>query len=286
MYNVAIIKKTIKYVIVSAIIGMAQSCGNGNGNLAQDLLSQAQTAYEAGNYNLSVQLLDSLKKVSDDLDLLKKGLNLRTLNQEGLIKLEIAQNDSLITVLEEENKGLSGNFKYFKHKDMVEGFYVHKSIAGDVEKTDRSTLEPRIDENDMFYLVSYLTGHDVKHTCVKLNSNAGAVSTSTVAYDKAQNYRYNSGGVTYESITFTNAQCDTLGCFVTNNENAKISIVYQGKKSYSTPLNDKYKKAVAETYRYAKNKQNGKAAIKKRMFLEQKLELAKKQIEQTKVVEQ
>ena len=41
-------------------------------------------------------------------------------------------------------------------------------------------------------------------------------------------------------------------------------------------------KAINETYRFATNKNRGKSAIKKKMFLEQKLQLAQKQIEQTK----
>lgn len=281
MFNVTTIKKTVKNIFILTILGIAQSCANNNDNI--DLLSQAQTAYEVGNYTLSIQLLDSLKKTSDNLETLKKGLHLRTLNQEGIIKNEIAQNDSLISVLEEENKLYDGKFKYIKHKDMVEGYFIHKSIVGDIENTERTIIEPRIDENDVFYLVSYLTGRDVKHTRVKLNTKSGSVSSNAVAYDKAQNYRYNSGGITYESITFNNAQCDTLGCFVANNANSKISLVFQGKKSYSIVLNDKYKKAIAETYQCATNKTRGKAAIKKRMFLENKLKLAQKQIEQTMI---
>ena len=50
-------------------------------------------------------------------------------------------------------------------------------------------------------------------------------------------------------------------------------------------LNIKHVTAIAETYRHATNKTQGKAAIQKRMFLQQKLELAKKQIEQTKITE-
>ena len=283
MFNVVITKKTVKNIALLAFLGFVQSCGSGNDN--ENLLSQAQSAYESGNYTLSIQLLDSLNKTSDDIERLKKGLHLRTLNQEGIIKNEIAQNDSLIAVLEEENKLYDGKFKYIKHKDMVEGFYVHKTIAVDIDNTERTIIEPRIDENDMFFMVSYLTGRDVKHTSIKLNAKSGSVSSKTVAYDKARNYRYNSGGVVYESITFDNAQCDTLGCFIADNIDSEINVVFQGKKSHTIVLNDKYKNAIAETYRCATNKTKGKAAIKKRMFLENKLKLAQKQIEQTKITD-
>lgn len=283
MFNEVTIKKFIKKIAVVSFIATVQSCGNTNES-AINLFNQAQALYEVGEYDKSILLLDSLKKNhTDDIDLLKKGLHLRTLNQEKQIKAEIAQNDSLIAVLENENIAYNGKFQYIKHKDMVEGFYVHKSIAKDVDKTEKTIIEPRIDENDMFYLVSYLTGHDIKHTSVKLASNNSTVVSSSVPYDKAQNYRYNSGGTMYEIVTFNNNQCDTLGYFVSKNENSIIKVIYQGKKSYATQLNSKYIKAIAETYRYATNKLKGKAAIKKRMFLVRKLELAQKQIEQTKI---
>lgn len=283
MFNVVTTKKIIKSIAILAFVSIVQSCGNNSNNI--DLLSQAQSAYEIGNYTLSMQLLDSLKQNSDDIEQLKKGLHLRTLNQESIIKNEIAINDSLITVLEKENMLYDGKFKYIKHKDMVEGYYVHKTIAGDAGNTERTIIEPRIDENDMFYMVSYLSGKDVKHTSVALKTKSGLVTSKTIAYDNARNYRYNSGGVTYESITFDNAQCDTLGCFIADNINSRINLVFQGKKSHTIVLNDKYKNAIAETYRCASNRIKGKAAIKKRLFLENKLKLAQKQIEQTKIID-
>lgn len=287
MYNGAITKIMFRGCATLLLAGSLFSCGNGNKEAALALYNQADALYNSNKYNESIVLLDSLKKnYTDDIDLLKKGLHLRTLNQQGLIQTEIAQTDSLISVLEAENKSLSGNFKYIKHPDMVEGFLIHKSIADEVDKTGRTAIEPRIDESDMFYIVSYLTGHDIKHTGISLSSKSGnTVTSATVPYDEAQNYRYKSGGVSYEIVTFNNNQCDTLGFFTATNEESPIKVTFQGKKTYSVQLNKKYVKAIADTYRYATNKTRGKAAIQKRMFLDQKLQLAEKQIEQTKISE-
>lgn len=287
MYNVAIIKRAAMVCAAIFTASALCSCGNSDKDGATGLLEQAQSLYENGEYAHSMAVLDSLKaKYPEEIELRKKGLHLLVLNQEGVIKTEIAQNDSLIAVLEKENEGMSGKFKYVKHPDMVEGYYIHKSIAGETEKTDRTVIEPRIDENDMFYLVSYLTGHDIKHTGVKLSAKSGAsVSTATVPYDEAQNYRYKSGGVSYEIVTFYNNQCDTLGRFAADNANTPLKVTFQGKKSYSVQLDSKYAKAMTETYRYATNKCKGKAAVKNRMLLESKLQLAQKQIEQTRVTE-
>lgn len=288
MYNAVTIKKIIrKSIFAYLIICTLYSCGNNNHDAAIALYNQAESYYNNKKYNESNILLDSLKNnYTDDIALLKKGLYLRTLNQEGLILEEISQNDSLISVLEEENKNLSGLFTYIKHPDMVEGYYIHKSIVKETEKNNRVAIEPRIDENDMFYLVSYLTGHDIKHTSIKISSKSGSsVSSATVPYDEAQNYRYNSGGVSYEIVTYNNNQCDTLGYFVNENNDSPLKITFQGKKSYSIQINKTHINAVAETYRYAVNKNKGKSAIQRRMYLEQKLELAKKQINQTKPTE-
>ncbi len=283
MYNAVQIKKIL---LSSSILALAMfcSCGNSGTNEALSLYNQAKDLYVSGAYEQSITLLDSLKKnYTDDIDLLKKGLHLRTLNQEGIIKKEMEQNDSLLSVLESEVQQLSGKFKYIKLKDMVEGYYIYNDIANKTGDDNRSTIEPRIDEDDAFFVVSFLKGQDIKHTSVKLSSSNGSVTTSSVAYDGAQNYRYKSDGVAYESITFTNAQCDTLGQFALDNPNANIKLVFCGKKQYSTKFDSKMQKALVETYRYANCKKQGKSAIKKKMFLEQKLQLAQKQIEQTKI---
>lgn len=282
MYNAIQIKKNILAVAFVLTTGAVCSCGGPNDE-ANALFAQAEQCYAAGDYNQSNMLLDSLKKnYTDDIDLLKKGLHLRTLNQEGLILAEMASTDSLLSVLEVENQQLSGDFKYIKHKDMVEGYYIHKTISDKAGDDARCVIEPRIDESDMFYIVSFLKGQSVDHTHVKIKSRNGEVSTRSVPYDGARNYRYKSGGIAHESITFMNAECDTIGCFITNNSTDKHSLVFAGKKQYSVNVDAKMQKAIAETYRYATNKKQGKSAIKKKMYLEQKLQLAQKQIEQTK----
>lgn len=287
MYNVATIKRTLAGCATIILASVLHSCGSSNENDALAIFNSAKTLYENGEYEHSIAMLDTLKiKYPKEIELRKKGLHLLTLNQEGLIKKDIASNDSLISSLEDEINKLSGNFKYIKHPDMVEGYYIHKSIADETDKTERIAIEPRIDEYDMFYIVSYLTGKDIKHTKVQLSDKVGnSVSTASVPYDGANNYRYNSGGVTYEIVTFNNEQCDTLGHFASNNIGSPLKVTFQGKKSYSLQINNKHTKAIAETYRYATGKNKGKAAIKKRMLLESKLQLAQKQIEQTKTTE-
>lgn len=288
MYNVATIKTTLKGSIIILLTVAMYSCGNNNNrNMAQTVFNQAQEFYDCGKYEESIAMLDTLKsKYPEEIELRKKGIHLLVLNQEGLIKNEIATNDSIINELEKENKLLSGNFKYIKQPDMVEGFYIHKSIADECKKIDRIAIEPRIDENDMFYIVSYLTGHNIKHTKLNISNKSGnSVSSANVPYDEAQNYRYNSGGTTYEIVTFNNNQCDTLGLFVADNIGSPLKVTFQGKKNYSIQINTKHVKAIAETYLYATNKNRGKTAIRKRMLLESKLQLAQKQIEQTKITQ-
>lgn len=284
MFNEAI-KHITKGCTTLILVGSLCSCGN-NREAAENLFNQAQSCYENGQYMQSAILLDSIKATyPEEIEILKKSLHLRTRNQEGVIKEEIAQTDSLISVLEEENHTLSSKFKYVKHPDMVEGFHLHKSIAGEMDKTDRVAIEARIDENDMFCMVSYLTGHDIKHTSLKLTSASGeSVTSGNVPYDEARNYRYKSGNITYEIVTFANNQCDTLGHFAATHSEEPLKVTFQGNKTYTMQLNTTHAQALAETYKYAKNKQRGKAAIRKRMHLENKLQLAQKQINDTKIL--
>lgn len=288
MFKEVLIKlSVIKVAFVICVMLAASSCSDANKNVAESLFVQARDLYDNQRYEESIKMLDSLKNnYKDNIDLLKKVLHLRVLNQKGLVKKEITTNDSLISELELENQELSKEFKYIKHKDMVEGYYIHKNIADKAGDDNRTTIEPRIDEGDMFYIVSYMKGVNVKHTSVSLVvPSAGEVTTSTVPYDKSRNYRYNSDGVSYESITFTNQECDTLGQFVVENVKSNFKLIFKGTKQHSVNLEPIIVKAIAQTYRYAINKKSGKSAIKKRMFLEQKLQLAQKQIEQTKTIE-
>ncbi|WP_305239936.1 hypothetical protein [uncultured Muribaculum sp.] len=87
-------------------------------------------------------------------------------------------------------------------------------------------------------------------------------------YDGDRNYR--SGGT--EMITFVGAECDTLGQFLTDNRGAATTLIFNGAKSYSTPLSKLDRKSIEQTYEMANLKRD---------FLDRQLQVARDQIART-----
>ena len=163
---------------------------------------------------------------------------------------------------------------------MVEGYTIHKG-AKKHPLINRTGLEARIDERYNLYVVSLLNGRSVNHERITISGAGGEVSTATVAYDGASNYRFNSGGVSNESVTFRGGKSDTLCMYVAEHKGNALKLNFIGKSRYSVPLSATDKKAVAETQEYAVALQNNREAELRNAYLENRLKISREHIEKT-----
>lgn len=274
-------KEVIRTGIIGAVLAIAATgCGSKDSG-AQSLLDQAQAAFDNGNYKESLVLIDSLAKAfPEEISIQRVAMHLRPMADEQLTMLEIEHNDSAMAAAKSEVERLKGNFVFVKEKDMVEGYTIHKE-AKKHPLINRTGLEARIDERYNLYVVSLLNGRSVNHERISISGAGGEVSTATVAYDGASNYRFNSGGVSNESVTFRGGKSDTLCMYVAEHKGNTLKLSFIGKSRYSVPLSATDKKAVAETQEYAVALQNNREAELRNAYLENRLKISREHIEKT-----
>ena len=274
-------KEVIRTGIIGAVLAIAATGCGSKDNGAQSLLDQAQAAFDNGNYKESLVLIDSLAKAfPEEISIQRAAMHLRPMADEQLTMLEIEHNDSAMAAAKSEVERLKGNFVFVKEKDMVEGYTIHKE-AKKHPLINRTGLEARIDERYNLYVVSLLNGRSVNHERISISGAGGEVSTATVAYDGASNYRFNSGGVSNESVTFRGGKSDTLCMYVAEHKGNALKLNFIGKNRYSVPLSATDKKAVAETQEYAVALQNNREAELRNAYLENRLKISREHIEKT-----
>lgn len=286
MYNVAIIKHIVPAALFVAAMPWMVSCGGGSGEEAeaQAMLTSAKQLVESNLLDSSIAVTDSLcRKFPSQIEIVKEAMHLKATTLKQKFTLELAQADSIIAVQAPTVQSIAGKFKVVKTPEMIEGYRVLKSLAG-TQLLNTTSIEPRVDDGGNIYIVSLLHGHAAQHDHLIASVKGGASETTdTIPYDKARNYRFSDGGVSNEMVTFHYDECDRFCQFIIDNADKAITLTFKGRSSYSMPLSDKLKQAIVESFSYSKAMQTGLKAEHDKLLLTRKLEIANKQVEQTKL---
>lgn len=277
MYN-AVNKSIISLILAAALTACGSSSSQSGANA---LYNSADSAMAAGNYELAEQMLDTLKvKYPGEIDAQRKGMHLRSLVMERKTIAEIEQTDSLNVLYGYRADSLKNYFKFVDNPQLVEGYYVVKELADD-NLFARTGLEGRVSPSGEFYMISSLNGPAKRHTSVSVTVDGVTATSATVAYDGERNYR--SGST--EMITFTGAECDSVGRVLADHQGAPVKISYNGQSAYGVTLPRNDARSVALAWALAYNMRQARTMTLQREMLERKLMLARDQAARTSLDE-
>ena len=287
MFNV-VTDKITKIAIIAAIALSGISCGNSGktSDEAEAMLNEAQQMSDEGRYDSAVVMLDSLCKTRPtETDAVKQAMHLKAQTLEKSFVAQMEQVDSIIAANAPIVEQIAPMLKGVKTPEMVEGYRVVASIAGK-ELINCTDIEPRIDDGGNLYIVSLLHGVSAQHDRLRVSCSAGSAETKSVPYDNSRNYRFSDDGVSNEMVTFRYEECADFCQFIADNADAKLSLTFVGKKQHTVPLGDAVKRAIVQSYRYSTAIRTGMRAEHDKLLLTKKIEIARRQIEQTAITKE
>ena len=276
-------KELIKPVLTLAagFMFVLTSCGNGEAEKAANLLNAAQSDFDNGNYTECVTLIDSVRKTfPSEIDIQRKGMYLRTLADEKITEEKIKENDIAFAQAQEEVDKYKNDFVFVKEKDMIEGYIVHKKAKAN-PLVNRTGIEARIEEKLSLYIVSLLNGPVVEHTHLTINLGSTYCSTDTVGYNGSSNYKFKSGGISNETVTFRGKNSAEFCQFITDNKSSNLKVNFKGKRKHTMTLSARDKQILSETGLYAKALQKRRDTENMNKYLEARLQVTRTQIEKT-----
>ena len=287
MFNV-VTDKITKIAIIAAIALSGISCGNSGktSDEAEAMLNEAQQMSDEGRYDSAVVMLDSLCKTRPtETDAVKQAMHLKAQTLEKSFVAQMEQVDSIIAANAPIVEQIAPMLKGVKTPEMVEGYRVVASIAGK-ELINCTDIEPRIDDGGNLYIVSLLHGVSAQHDRLRVSCSAGSAETKSVPSDNSRNYRFSDDGVSNEMVTFRYDECADFCQFIADNADAKLSLTFVGKKQHTVPLGDAVKRAIVQSYRYSTAIRTGMRAEHDKLLLTKKIEIARRQIEQTAITKE
>ena len=275
-------EKIFNYAM-AVLLCAAASCSGGSSEEkeALDMLAQAKECIST-NPQQAITLIDSLNKTfPKKTEVRRKAMHVRTLADSVLIDREFTLADSTIKADSVKFIELKPRFAFVKTKDMVEGYYVVKTLQGK-PLFERTGIEPRVDELGNMFVVTCVFGTPVQHTRLVARSGGTSISTADVPHDGATNYRYTAANGSCEMATFHFDKCADFCKFVAENNGSKVAIDFVGKSKTSISLSADLLKAFADTYEFSQAMSSGKNAVAKMMYLNKKRDINRRQMAQTK----
>lgn len=276
-----------KILILASVLLLSVSCSDNGKKAAEALYNEAQTAYDAGQYNDAKILLDSIDHNY------RKCIDVRKLAQVLMYKinLEIEKNNNIETakLLEETSTKINEiTQKYFtfeKSEYDELGRYIYNGT--EVEKNvQRSYIHAAVDEYGVTQLIStYSGGKDINHTALRIiASNGESILTETIPYNDGSNYKYVIDGTHYESVTYKGEKDNGALAFVASHADDKgLKAVLIGEnKEFPVTISAKEREALAISFELGvilsaqlQYSQQNKVAQGKILFFEEKLSTKK-----------
>lgn len=276
-----------KIFILASVLLLSVSCSDNGKKAAEALYNEAQTAYDAGQYNDAKILLDSIDHNY------RKCIDVRKLAQVLMYKinLEIEKNNNIETakLLEETSTKINEiTQKYFtfeKSEYDELGRYIYNGT--EVEKNvQRSYIHAAVDEYGVTQLIStYSGGKDINHTALRIiASNGESILTETIPYNDGSNYKYVIDGTHYESVTYKGEKDNGALAFVASHADDKgLKAVLIGEnKEFPVTISAKEREALAISFELGvilsaqlQYSQQNKVAQGKILFFEEKLSTKK-----------
>lgn len=243
---------------------------------AQNLYDSAVQAADAGQYNRGLSLLDSLdNNYVEQTDVLRQSMELRPRLILGQGRIDIDSIDAYMAKSKITVDSMM-NLLTLVSLPSVDGFFVEtKSYSPSF--TNTTGISPRVTQSGEFYIVSSVnTSGNLHHSSLSLVSDGATVTTDTVPYDSALNYRINNS----ETVTFSANRCGEFGKFASDHRNAPATLIFNGEngRKKTVKLSASDVNGIALLYDFSTLVNTNRTLAIERERLTKKIELAQSKI--------
>lgn len=264
-----------KSLLAGSLSIMVLSGCSDDSKAARELISQAETMSETGDYAGALAMLDSVdSRYAAEVEVRRDAMSLRPRIMEQLTLKELSTADSIIAELTIEADAVKDVMAFVE--DSFEGYYTTTALKGKIP-AEKTGLYARMSPDGLYTVVSSCP-KGTGSTAVGLKSGDDEVMSARVMPDGERNDR--SRGV--EIINFMPSECDTLGTFAESHAGAEIKATFFGdKKNHTITLPKDQAEALGSVHKASVIVGRLHRAQLKKTRLERQLDVARSQIART-----
>ena len=258
-------------ILLSSIIASCSS--DSTSSEAESLYAQASDAFNAGHYEQSLSLIDSIDTAYPRaIDIRKQCRLLKPQVIERLAALRISAIDSLLALNAYRGDSLRSTISL--EKNPVEGYYVGVDSRG-VDVLTSPGIHSRVSPDYHFYFVASCP-KPIGLTSVSVEIPDGqSASTPAVTFDGERSTRHSS----CQTITFTETESAPIAQFVEQHRDQPITIRFRGDSgNHTMPLSDTQRRSLTSCYGLVAAANNDKALRLESEKWQRQLQVARTQL--------
>ena len=214
------------FITILGIMGLC-SCDSKKDNgekKAEALLTEARKMIDSEKFDVARLLIDSLRNsYQRAFDARREAIEVMDILEMKEAQHDMAVNDSALTVVQRRISDMKNNFLLEKDpRYQTVGFFKDKQQPA--SSLHRTCLYAEVDETGQLFLVSVLTGKQIKHDHITLETSADNHIESTPCFsfvtDKTNGYE--------EQATFKKLDDNSVVDFITENAGKTIRVTCNG----------------------------------------------------------
>ncbi len=224
------------------------SC-NGRGRGAANYLTEAEYAYNSGNYQLAKLKIDSIKLIFPKaFDEINSGFQLMQQVRMAENKRNIAFCDSMLR--EDYNKlnEMLTKFDYVRDDRYQEFGEYHPKAYPYTKSLDQNGLRSMVSEKGVIFIESILSGSNIKHNRIKLSSDDGSYAETLVVTADGLNYRFNTLEKSYEIVRFSGSDENKISEYIYTYREKPITLHFIGNRTIKVNITQASKNAISHSF--------------------------------------
>lgn len=226
------------------------SCSNKNS--AKNYLSEAESAFKNGNYQLAKLKVDSVKNLFPKaFDEIKSGFALMQKIRLAENERNIAFCDSMLAINESVRREMLRNFDYVRNENYEEKGVYYPKIYPLQTSLSQNGLRSGVSETGALIIESIFAGSALKHTHVKVSTAGGEFAETLPVASDGLNYRFSTGERTYEIVRYTGKSENDIARFIYTFRQEPLTIAFIGNRNASHVLGEAQKKGISQSFEFA-----------------------------------
>ena len=233
-------------ILLSALL--FSSC-IGRGNNAKDYLSEAETAYQNGNYELAKLKIDSIKILfPKSFDEINSGFSLMQEVRMAENQRNIIFCDSMLQVHYSELNALLKKFDFVRDDRYQEFGEYYPKVYPHQSSLQRNGLRSGVREKGTLFVESILSGPAIRHNKIKVGSNDGSYAETLSVTADGLNYRFTTLEKTYEIVRFSGNDENGVVQYIYTYREKPITVHFIGNRTVTTSLTKAAKDGISLSF--------------------------------------
>lgn len=234
------------YLFLFSVI--ISSC-SGKGRNAKDYLSEAEAAYQQGNFALAKLKIDSIQL------LFPKAFNEINTGFALMQDVRMAENrrnivycDSMLQVHYKTLNDMLTRFDYVRDDRYQEFGDYYPKVYPVHASLNRDGIRSGVGEKGTLFIESILIGRAIRHNKIKVSSKDGNFAETLSVTSDGLNYSFRTIDKSYEIVRYSGNNENGVAKFIYTFQNEPLTVTFIGSRSVSVAMNDASRKGIGQSF--------------------------------------